>query len=112
MTAIEYLPVCISACHFVRLNRCICLLTVGAHCALFFAQTLGGPLAVELRLCVNQAALQTASQAPPSCGVLFLSCLILSCQILFISSSVAPAIPQSSSSLSLRETVLTLKTLL
>lgn len=52
--------VCAPACHFVRLNRCICLPAVG-ECSALFLQTLGGALAVELRLCVNQ----TASRAPP-----------------------------------------------
>lgn len=73
----------ISTCHFVHLNRCICLLTVGAYCALFLL-TLGGALAVALRLCVNQAALQTASQAPHHVG----SCSspVLSCHSKFLSS--------------------------
>lgn len=52
--------VCAPACHFVRLNRCICPPAVGERSAPFL-QTLGGALAVELRLCVNQMA----SRAPP-----------------------------------------------
>lgn len=89
MTAIECLPVCvyislcISTCHVVHLNRCICLLTVGAYWALFL-QPLGGALAVELRLCVNQAALQTASRAPHCVGSC--SSLVSCCHSKFFSS--------------------------
>lgn len=89
MTPIESLGVCVSSalsvptCHFVHPNRCICRLTVGAYCALFL-QTLGGALAVKLRLCVNQAELQTASQAPH--GVRSCSSLVSCCHSKFFSS--------------------------
>lgn len=86
-----YVLLCISACHFGRLNRCICLLTFGAYCSLFL-QTLGGALAVALRVCVNQAALQTASRAPHRVG----SCSspVSSCQSKFLL-SLPLFVPQS-----------------
>lgn len=74
---------CISTRHFVCLNRCICLLAVGAHCALFL-QSLGGALALALQLHVNQAALQTASQAPHRVGSC--SSLVSPCHPKFLSS--------------------------
>lgn len=61
-----------SACHFVRLNRCICQPAVG-DCSAPCLQTVGGGLgwvgggvvlAVELRWRVNQPASQTASCVP------------------------------------------------
>ena len=69
-----------------------------------------GPGSRAAIVCQSGSAADGLS-SPPSCGVLFFSCLILSFRILFISSSVPPEIPQSSSSFILRETFLTLNLL-
>lgn len=93
--------VCAPACHFMCLNRCICLPAVGERSAPFL-QTLGGALAIELRLCVNQTAsraprLPSAPTPSPPCEVPFFSCLMLSFRILFIFTSAPPEIPPLSS---------------
>lgn len=92
----------ISTCHFGCTNRCICLLAVGAPRAVSpnSGRCPGSGAAI---VCQSGNAADGLS-GPPSCGVLFFSCLILSSQIPFISSSVPPATLQSSSPVTLRET--------
>lgn len=92
---------CIPTCHFGCMNRCICLLAVGAPCAVSpnSGRCPGSSAAI---VCQSGNAADGLS-GPPSCGVLFFSCLILSSQILFISSSVPPSTLQSSSPVTLWE---------
>ncbi len=99
---------CLSVCFYLSFSACEQVyLSAHSGCVLCSVSPNSGrgPGSSAAIACQSGSAADGLS-SPPSCGVLFFSCLALSFQILFISPSGPPEIPQSSSSF-LREAFLT-----